>query len=47
VGGRLEDLSGTLDPRRNQLAAPDPQFDDAYRPRDARYEGAGYRPPGR
>jgi len=45
VGGRLEDLSGTVDPRRNDLAAPDPRFDEAYRPHDSRYEGVGYRPP--
>jgi hypothetical protein len=45
VGGRLEDEGGTVDPRRNELEAPDPDFDDAYRPRAAAYAGAGYRPP--
>jgi hypothetical protein len=45
VGGRLEVESGTIDARRNELEAPDPDFDDAYRPRAAEYAGVGYRPP--
>lgn len=46
VRGQIDDLRGTLDPERNVLQAPDPQFDEHYRPQDPAYAGVGYRPAG-
>jgi hypothetical protein len=47
IKGEINDLRGTLDPQRNVLDAPDPRFDDAYRPGAAAYADVGYRPQGR
>ena len=47
IKGEINDLRGTLDAQRNVLEAPDPLFDDAYRPRAAAYADVGYRPQGR
>ena len=44
VHGQIDDLRGTLDPKRNVLQAPDPQFDEHYRPQAPTYAGVGYRP---
>ena len=44
LGGGLEDPRGVIDPGRNTLDAPDPDFDSEFRPRNARYENIGYRP---
>ena len=46
VRGQIDDLRGTLDPERNVLQAPDPQFDEHYRPQAPAYAGVGYRPAG-
>jgi hypothetical protein len=43
LGGGLADLRGVLDPRKNQLDAPDPEFDASFQPRVKAYESAGYR----
>ena len=45
IRGQIDDLRGTLDPERNVLQAPDPQFDEHYRPQAPAYAGVGYRPP--
>lgn len=44
IGGGLADLNGVLDGERNDLAAPDPDFDEAFRPRNPAYADVGYRP---
>ena len=44
VRGQIDDLRGTLDPKRNVLQAPNPQFDENYRPQAPAYAGVGYRP---
>ena len=44
IRGQIDDLRGTLDPERNVLQAPDPQFDEHYRPQAPTYAGVGYRP---
>ncbi|TFH21803.1 MAG: right-handed parallel beta-helix repeat-containing protein [Myxococcales bacterium] len=46
INGETNDLRGTLDAERNVLDAPDPRFDDSYRPRSPVYADVGYRPPG-
>lgn len=43
-GNDLLDLRGTISKTRNVFNAPDPEFDDAYRPRNAKYADVGYRP---
>ena len=45
INGEIEDLRGTLDPEANEMSAPDPDFDAAFRPRNPAYAGTGYRPP--
>lgn len=45
VAGDIEDLKGTVDRSVNTFDAPDPDFDDAFRPRSPAYAGIGYRPP--
>jgi len=42
-GGDTVDLRGTIDPEANRLDAPDPEFDEWFRPRSPAYEGVGYR----
>jgi hypothetical protein len=44
-GGEVVDLQSTLDAETNQLATPDPQFDENYVPRSSEYAGIGYRSP--
>ena len=44
LNGRINDLRGTLDVGRNTFDAPDPQFDNRYRPRSRHYQDVGYRP---
>jgi hypothetical protein len=44
INGAIADLRGSLDVRNNVLAAPDPQFDDLYRPLNEVYVRVGYRP---
>ncbi len=46
LNGAVLDLRGTIDDARNQFAAPDPDFDEQFRPRAPEYAGVGYRPPG-
>jgi hypothetical protein len=43
--GETDDLRGVIDPEINVLRAPDPQFDEYFEPRNAEYEGVGYRRP--
>jgi hypothetical protein len=43
-GNEILDLRGTVSRANNVLKAPDPEFDDAYRPRRDEYKGVGYRP---
>jgi hypothetical protein len=45
VNGTIPDLRGSIDESANDLAAADPDFDEAYRPRAESYRGVGYRPP--
>ena len=42
-GDRI-DLRSTIDMKNNHFNAPDPQFDQEYRPRGVAYSGVGYRP---
>jgi hypothetical protein len=44
ISGMIDDLRGSIDPSRNVLGAPDPDFDEAFRPRAEPYQGVGYRP---
>jgi hypothetical protein len=44
IGGGISDRRSRLDPKRNVLDAPDPQFDGSYVPRNVIYEDIGYRP---
>jgi hypothetical protein len=44
IGGAVPDLRGTIDPQRNRLDPPEPDFDDDYRPRAPELDGIGYRP---
>jgi hypothetical protein len=46
AGGTQIDLRGNIDATANRFDAPDPQFDEEYRPRAVDYEGVGYRPVG-
>jgi hypothetical protein len=46
LNGETHDLRGTVDPERNVLKAPDPQFDAFFQPQAPEYEGVGYRRPG-
>ena len=43
--GETIDLFGTLNPSKNVLGCPNPDFDAAYRPQASGFEKAGYRPP--
>ena len=42
--GETIDLFGTLNPTKNVLGCPNPDFDAAYRPQAPGFEKAGYRP---
>jgi hypothetical protein len=42
-GGNVADLQQTIDPKNNQLDAPDPQFDVLFEPRAKAYRNVGYR----
>ncbi len=44
IGGDLPDLRQTIDPKRNTLRCSDPDFDDAFRPRNPEFAEVGYRP---
>jgi len=44
IHGDINDLHKTVDPKDNVLNAPDPQFDDQYRPQAKKYRSVGYRP---
>ncbi len=44
VNGTIDDLRESIDPDVNVLDAPDPEFDEDFRPRAKEYEGVGYRP---
>ena len=43
--GETIDLFGTLNPSKNVLGCPNPDFDAAYRPQASGFEKAGYRLP--
>jgi hypothetical protein len=43
-GNKVIDLRGRIPTNRNVLNAPDPEFDEAYRPKCAKYVDIGYRP---
>jgi hypothetical protein len=45
-GSEVIDLRGTIPTAGNTFDAPDPDFDEAYRPRCAKYADVGYRPVG-
>ena len=42
--GEISDLRETIDKSNNTLDAPDPGFDELYRPRAKVYANVGYRP---
>jgi hypothetical protein len=42
--GEIADLRGTIDASKNTIDAPDPDFDESYRPRAETYANVGYRP---
>ena len=44
LNGTINDLQDRLDPQKNTLNAPDPEFDDQFRPQNEDYAKAGYRP---
>ena len=44
LSGEIDDLRGSLDRHKNVLDAPDPEFDDAFRPTASAYVSVGYRP---
>ena len=44
LGGDLADARGCIDADKNVLDAPDPEFDESYRPRQPLYRDTGYRP---
>jgi len=44
LNGTINDLQGRLAPQKNTLNAPDPEFDDQFRPQNEDYARAGYRP---
>ena len=44
IHGEENDLRKTIDPKQNVLNAPDPQFDDRYRPQAKEYNNVGYHP---
>jgi len=46
LNGEIVDLQGTLDPTRNVMEAPEPQFDAAFVPLAGPYKDVGYRPVG-
>lgn len=43
--GEIDDLRQTVDPSKNRLRAPDPRFDEFFRPTNPVYNDVGYRPP--
>ncbi len=45
INGQINDLRGTIDPERNVLDGPDPDFDANHVPRNPIYADVGYRPP--
>jgi hypothetical protein len=44
IHGTIGDLRGTINASTNTLNAPDPEFDDSFRPRSQSYTHVGYRP---
>ncbi len=44
IHGDRNDLPGKIDPKRNFLDPPDPNFDSRYRPQSTEYADVGYRP---
>ncbi len=44
INGKINDLRGTIDPERNVLNGPDPDFDENYVPGNPAYSDVGYRP---
>ena len=44
LNGEVNDLRNTVDQKRNVLDAPDPEFDDRYRPQAKEYNNVGYHP---
>ncbi len=44
IGGGVSDLRGTIDRSQNRVAAPDPEFDEEFRPQRQGLEDLGYRP---
>lgn len=44
IQGKVPDVLGTIDPHRNRLGCADPEFDDAYQPRNSGFSNVGYRP---
>jgi hypothetical protein len=44
IRGEISDLRGKIDPARNNLNPPDPEFDAEFRPRHELYKAVGYRP---
>ena len=47
IHGQTNDLRGSLSSESNTLDAPDPKFDEQFRPLSSDYKNAGYRPTGR
>jgi len=46
IGGcEVDDLLHNVSRSANTFGAPDPDFDDSFRPRHRDYRGVGYRPP--
>jgi len=45
LGGAIDDLRGAVNRQNNVLGAPDPEFDEQFRPQAAVYGNVGYRPP--
>jgi hypothetical protein len=43
-GGTVSDLRGKLSATSNVLGAPDPEFDEEYRPSNSKFADVGYRP---
>lgn len=44
IGGEIEDLRKTIDPKTNELQAPSPDFDENHKPQNPLYSEVGYRP---
>ena len=44
IHGNIDDLKKTIEPQRNRMDAPDPQFDKSFRPTNPAYQDVGFRP---